>query len=448
MKKVVIIGGNAAGLSAASQVKRQNPGWEVTVYEKGRYISYGACGIPYYVAGLVPSLDKLITLTAEEATTKRNLILKLLHEVRAINPTEKKITFSAKGHVGSDSFDYLVIATGADPQKGVIEYSPSTRVLTVNNLDDADALRGLIEEGRVKRCAVIGGGYIAIEILEALKQRGLETDLVHRRQDLARSFEKEISELALAAMENKGINLRLNRPVSRILEQNERVEVCSGEEALDYDLVVVATGVEPNSALARDCAIETGVKGAIKVNQYMQTSCANIYAAGDCTETTNIITGRPVYVPLALKANKEGVVAGINICGGGEAFPGIAGTAVTKFFDLGLARTGLTLSEALEHGFEATKFTVKSNSRSHYYPGGGTVTTVLIADKKEGRLLGAQLAGPLDSVKRIDVYASALTAKMNMNQLFHLDLAYAPPFAPVYDPVILAGRVGRKMVAE
>jgi len=215
---------------------------------------------------------------------------------------------------------------------------------------------------------------------------------------------------------------------------------------LTYDLVIVAVGVEPNSALAKNCGIETGVKGSIKVDQYMRTNIPDIYAAGDCTETTDIVTGRPVYVPLALKANKEGIVAGVNISGGNEAFPGVLGTAIMKFYDLGLARTGLTLAEAEAAGFPAVKFTVTSNSKAHYFPGAGKLTAVLTADKKTGRLLGAQLAGPVDGVKRIDTYATSITAKMTLDDIFQLDLAYAPPFSPVYDPVVLTGRVGRKKV--
>lgn len=445
MTRVLIIGGNAAGMSAASQVKRQKSDWDVMVFEKGPYISYAACGIPYHVEGLVPDLEDLITVSPEEAVEKRKINLKLHHEAIAIDPRGKQVTVDSPNGPLTESFDYLVIAAGARPLKTDLDYSPSKRIYTVHSLNDSETLRSFIENDSPAKCAVIGGGYIAIEMLEALKKRGLETHMIHRRDELARSFEKEISDLAMAEMSKEQIILNLNRPVSRVVEKNETVEVYTDKDVLKYDLVIVATGVEPNSHLAHECGIETGVKGSIRVNQYMQTNYPYIYAAGDCAETKDIITGNSVYVPLALKANKEGVVAGVNISGGKEAFPGVLGTAITKFCKLGLARTGLTLAEAEKNGFNALKFKVESNSKAHYYPGRGTLTAVLIADKNKGRLLGAQLAGPVDSVKRIDVYATAITAGMTIDQIFQLDLAYAPPFSPVYDPVILTGRVGRKM---
>ncbi|MBM4235924.1 MAG: hypothetical protein FJ152_05575 [Firmicutes bacterium] len=448
MAKVIVVGGNAAGMSAASQVKRQQPSWEVIVFEKGAYISYGACGIPYHIEGLVNKIGDLVTVTPEDAVGKRKLDLRMQHEVVAINPHFKTVTYLANGKEGQESFDYLVIATGARPVKAAIDYSLSDLIYTVHTLDDSQALRSLLEEQKPKKCAVIGGGYIALEMLEALHSRGLETHMIHRRDALSRSFEQEISTIALSAMADEGITLKLNHAVKQIEANDRSINVITDQGTLQYDLVVIGAGVEPNSDLARECGIETGVRGAIRVSELLQTNIPNIYAAGDCAETRNIVTGQPEYVPLALKANKEGVVAGINIAGGQEAFPGVLGTAITKFGNHGLARTGLTLEESQKSGFDAFKFKVEANSRAHYYPGQGPMTFVIIADRKVGRLLGAQIAGPADSVKRIDVYATAITANMNLDQIFHLDLAYAPPFSPVYDPVVLTGRVGRKMVSQ
>lgn len=446
MKKVIIIGGNAAGMSAASQIKRKQPDWDVTVYERGQFISYAACGIPYHVQGLFNNLDDLITVTPRDARDKRNINLKLNHDVTAIDAEDKKITVKGPEDVVTDNFDFLVIATGAGPMKTTIEYTPSERIYNVHTLDDSVTLRQLVESGKIKNCAVIGGGYIALEMLEALKDRGFETHLIHRREDLSRSFEKEISNMAKEEMDKEDIILHLGQSVKKITENDGSVLVHTDRETLHFDLVVVGAGVEPNNRLARDCGIQTGAKGSIKVNENMQTNFSYIYAAGDCTETKNQVSGKAVFVPLALKANKEGIVAGVNISGGNEKFPGVMGTAITKFFNLGLARTGLTLAEAEESGFDATKFSVTSGTKSHYYPGAGSLTSILIADKKDGRLLGAQLAGPTDGVKRIDVYVTAITARMTLEDIFQLDLAYAPPFSPVYDPVVLAGRVGRKKV--
>lgn len=446
MKKVIAIGGNAGGLSAASQVKRQQPDWDVIVLEKGQYISYAACGIPYHVEGIVPSLDNLMGVSPEDARKKRKLDLRLNSEVTEIDAEQKTITFKTDRGKSTADFDYLVIATGARPMQAGIEYTPSKRVYNAHTLEDSEAMRSFIEKEKPRSCAVVGGGYIAIEMLEAFLARGLETHLFHRRASLSRSLEKEISDLGLAEMEKEGVKLHLNKTVKEVTETNSGVEVHCDEESAEFDLVVVAAGVEANSDLARAAGIETGIKNSIKVNEYMQTSYPFIYSAGDCTETKNIVSGQPVFVPLALKANKEGAAAGANISGGKEVFPGVLGTAITKFRDLGLARTGLTLAEAEENGFKATSFSVTAGSKSGYYPGVGPLTAVLIAEQETGRLLGAQLAGPIDGVKRIDVYATAITVKMTLDDIFQLDLAYAPPFSPVYDPVVLAGRVGRKKV--
>lgn len=446
MKKVIVIGGNAGGLSAASQVKRQQPDWDVIVLEKGRFISYAACGIPYHVEGIVPGLDSLLGVSPEDARKKRKLDLRLNSEVTAINPEEKTVTFETDQGKNTTDFDYLVIATGARPMQAGIEYTPSKRVYNAHTLEDSETMRSFIENEKPKSCAVVGGGYIAIEMLEAFLARGMDTHLFHRRDSLSRSLEKEISDLGLAEMEKEEVKLHLSKTVKKVTEHNSKVTVHCENETADFDLVVVAAGVEANSDLARAAGIETGIKNSIKVNEYMQTNYPYIYSAGDCTETKNIVSGKPVFVPLALKANKEGVTAGVNISGGKEAFPGVLGTAITKFRNLGLARTGLTLAEAEESGFKTVSFSVTAGSKSGYYPGVGPLTAVLVAEQGTGRLLGAQLAGPVDGVKRIDVYATAITVKMSMEDIFQLDLAYAPPFSPVYDPVVLTGRVGRKKV--
>lgn len=444
--EVVIIGGNAAGMSAASQVKRQKPDWPVTVLEKGPHISYASCGIPYYVQGLVQEIESLVAVTPREAVEKRNINLKLKHEALAIDPEKRTVLVQNAQETYLKPFDRLLLATGARPQKSNIDFKISPRIFTIHNLEDGQALRAFIRQEKPSSCAVIGGGYIAIEMAEAFKDIGLKTHLIHRRDSLTVTFEKEISDLVFAAMEKEGVIKLLNEPVTKIEEHQNQVEVTTENSSFAFDFVVVATGMEPVNELALNCGIKTGPKGAISVDEYLQTNVAGIFAAGDCCATKNLVTGKEIFTPLALKANKEGVTAGVNISGGKEKFPGTLGSAVTKFFDLGLARTGLTLAEAEKNGLEALKFKVIAGSKARYFTGFGPLTTVLIAEKESGRLLGAQLAGPLDAVKRIDVYATAITAKMSLQDLYELDLAYSPPFSPVYDPVVLAGRVGRKMV--
>ncbi|HAP32534.1 MAG TPA: hypothetical protein DCQ14_05725 [Firmicutes bacterium] len=450
-KTVIIIGGNGAGLSAASQIKRLQPAWEMIVYEKGTHISYAGCGMPYYIEGIIPRFADLFELTPETVVKDRKIDLRLQHEVLALNPEQKELMVRTPAGTETVRFDTLLIATGAVPILEGIRLGPPAqprRVFTLKSMDDMQEIAKFLDVQKPSRCAVIGGGYIAAEMLEAFKTRGLETHLVHRRDQLANTFEPEISALILQRMTKEGIVLNLQRAVQELLEEGDKVVVRTDSGDLFYDFVLIATGVQPNTAFLRQSGIELGIKGAVVVNKSLQTNHPHIYAAGDCAQTTSIITGRPVYVPLAPKANKEGYTAGTNIAGGRDEFPGIVETAVTKFFDMGIARTGLTLDGALQHGFNAAKYTFSARSKARYYPGGGEVYSAIVVNKDDGRFLGAQLTGPLDSMKRIDVYAVMIQQGVTVDEAFKLDLAYSPPFAPLYDPVILAARLGRNYVSR
>ncbi len=443
-KRVLIIGGNAAGLSAASQVKRLKPDWEAIVFEKGKYISYAGCGMPYHIEGIVPNLADLIEITPEVAVQERKIDLRLNCTVVAVNPEKKELRVNTPAGTRTERFDFLLIATGTVPMTEGIRFEKTKRIFTLKSLSDTEDILRFIDEEKPQKCAVIGGGYIAVEMLEAFRGRGLETHLIHRRNDLAKTFEKEISTIIKNKMQEKGIILNLNKSIEELLEKDNHVIVRTATEDIRYDFVLVATGVNPNTELLTETPIQLGIKNAVKVNKFLQTNYDYIYAAGDCTETINLITGKPAYVPLAPKANKEGFIAGINICGGKEEFPGVLETAVTKFFDLGIARTGLSLEAAEKHDQSTVKFTFSSRSRAKYFPGGGKLNTVIIMSKTDGRILGAQLAGPLDSVKKIDVFSAVITNRMAVNDVFKLDLAYSPPFSPVFDTVTLAARLGRK----
>lgn len=438
------MGGNAAGLSAASQVKRLKPDWEAVVFEKGKYVSYAGCGMPYHIEGIVPHFEDLIELTPEVAVQERKIDLRLNCTVTAVDPGKKELRVDTPEGMRTEKFDYLLIATGALPITEGIRLEKSNRIFTIKDLTDTKEILRFIEEKKPRKCAVVGGGYIAVEMLESFKGRDLETHMIHRRSDLANTFEKEISTIIKNKMQEKGIILNLNKAVQKLKEKKNRIVVVTDQEELEYDFVLVATGVKPNTEILAGTPLQLGIKNAVKVNPYLQTNFDYIFAAGDCAETTNLITGKPAYVPLAPKANKEGFLAGINICGGREKFPGILETAITKFFDLGIARTGLSLDAAEKNGFNAVKFTFSSPSKAKYFPGTGNLNSVIIMNKTDGRILGAQLAGPLDSVKRIDVFSTVITNKMSVNDVFKLDLAYSPPFSPVFDPVILAARIGRK----
>lgn len=444
-KKVCIIGGNGAGMSAASQIKKLKPHWEAVVLEKSPYISYASCGIPYYIAGVVPELQNLLHLSPESARKDRGIEVRMNHQVTAIKPEEKRLEIQAGEKIVTESFDTLVIATGAVPTTAGISFNSGQRIFVLRDLEEAGKILEFINREKPRSCGVIGGGYIAVEMLEAFKMRGLETHLLHRREDLAKTFEKEISDKIKEEMMKQGIVLQLNQEVQALEEQKDKVNVITSEGELQYDFVLIAVGVRPNTQLVENTGIATGIKGSIAVNKYLQTNYPNIYAVGDCAETTNVITGKPAYVPLALKANKEGYIAGINICEDNSMeFPGVMETAITKFFNLGIARTGLSLDEAQKVFPEAVKYTLSSPSKAEYFSGSELLHSVLIMNKEDGRILGAQLAGPVDAVKRIDVYASVITRGMTLDEVFHLDLSYSPPYSPVFDPVLLAARVGKK----
>lgn len=444
--KIIVIGGDAAGMSAASQIKRQMPGYEVTVFERGQYISYAACGIPYYIGGAVSRLDDLIEVSPQEAREKRKVDLRLGHTVTAIDTVGHTVIVEANGKLSEEPFDRIVIATGARPETMGMDLSEYRNAFTMNDLLDAGKIKRFIAEKKPGRIAVIGGGYIGIEAVEAFTGLGIETMLVHRRTELQRSFEQEISEIILKKMVENGVTLCLGSAVSGLEQKKEGIVVMTDTGPIECDAVLLAVGVVPNSELAASAGIPLGVKHAIRVNELMETGVKDVYAAGDCATSRMIGFPLEVHAPLALKANKQGMIAGMNAAGANEAFAGVMNTAIMKIFDLGISRTGLSYGQARDLGLDPEKVVVQSRDRARYYPGSETMTSLVIVSRKDRRILGAQMAGGIGSVKRIDVYSAAIHNGMTIDGLFDLDLAYAPPFSPVYDPVLMAARVARKKI--
>ena len=444
--KIIVVGGDAAGMSAASQIKRQKTGYEVIVFERGDYISYAACGIPYFVEGAVGDMHDLVEVTPEEARQKRKVDLRLGHNVLAIDPAKRTVTVESGGSRFDESFDRLIIATGARPQTMGVEPGRYSTVFTMNDLYDAARIKDFIAAHKPRSIAVIGGGYIGLEAVESFREQGIETTLVHRREDLHRAFEKEISDIIKNKLSEKGVNLRLGHSFSGLEQKGDKIGIIRDTDVIEADAVLLAIGVVPNSELAEAAGITLGAGRAIRVNEFMQTSMDTIYAAGDCATSNMTNFGIEVHAPLALKANKQGLLAGMHIAGEEQPFAGVMNASITKIFDLGVARTGLSFAQADELGLEPEKVMVTSRDRARYYPGSAPITSLVIVSRKDRRVLGAQLAGNLGSVKRIDVYTTAIYNSMTIDQVFELDLAYAPPFSPVYDPVLLAARVARKKI--
>jgi CoA-dependent NAD(P)H sulfur oxidoreductase len=447
-ERLLVIGGVAAGMSAASRARKLRPELEIVVLEKGRHVSYGACGLPYYVGGRVKDAEDLVVYDADYFRKVRKIDMRLEHEAIEIQPGRKTVVALERGaRLVELPYDKLVIATGAAPLTN-IPGADTPGVFTVNDLATTVHLRALLDE-RKPRCAVIiGSGYIGLEMAEALGTRGLEVAIVERSGALAAGFGAAIEAKVKEALGRHGVRFHTDARVTAIVPgRGGAVESvsCGAGTSLPADLVVLATGLRPRTALAENAGIEIGSTGAIAVDERMQTNLPGIYAAGDCAETRHLLTRRPVYFPLGTTANKQGRVAGENAAGGNARFEGIVGTLVTKVFELELAHTGLNATEARAAGFQSDEVTLEAFSRARYF-GGQPLTITLVWDRAGGKLLGCQMAGCDGVAKRIDVAALALHAEMRVQDMLHLDLSYAPPCAPVWDALLVAANEAAKKI--
>jgi NADPH-dependent 2,4-dienoyl-CoA reductase/sulfur reductase-like enzyme len=436
--RLVVIGGDAAGMSAAMQVRRRQPDREIVVLEKGRWTSYSACGIPYLVGGSVGELDDLVARSPATFRDEHDVDVRLAHEARAVDVDRREVEAwdANAGETVRVGFDTLHIATGARPLRPDLPGIDHPMVHGVQTLDDAAALEAQVERGDVRRVAVVGGGYIGLEMAEAFVQRGTRVTLVEAADQLMPTLDADVAAPLVGALEGLGIDVRLGTP----LESVEDGAVVAGGERLDTDLVVLGLGTRPNADLAAGAGVEVGVKGAVRVDRRQRTSAEGVWAAGDCCESFHLVARAPVHIALGTVANKQGRVAGINIAGGYAAFPGALGTAVTKVCSIEIGRTGLSLREAEHYGFAAVEASVEGESRAGYLPERKRITIKALAEVGTGRLLGAQIVGQEGTAKRIDVMATAIQAGMTAEQVVELDLGYAPPFGPVWDPVHMVAR--------
>ncbi len=436
--RCVIVGGDAAGMSAASQIRRQRPEWSITVLEKGRFTSYAACGIPYAVAGDVESIRDLEVFPAERFRQERRIDVRTSTEATAIDLGARTLRLAHEGGEETIGWDRLLLATGALP---IVPPWPGRElqgVVVVRNLEDLARLTSLLEQGP-RRAVVVGGGYVGLEMAEALARRGLEVAVVERADGVMGGLDPHITELVQEEMAGR-CDLRLSTTVTGFEGHGGVLRAVTTDAGpLEADLAVVALGVRPNVELARAAGISLGETGAVAVDAHQRTSAPDVFAAGDCAEALHRVTGRPAWVPLALTANRQGRVAGVCMADGDATFPGIVGSAVTRVCELAIARTGLDSAAAARAGIQTQSVEASGTDRAHYIRGHQAVWIKLVFRADDRRLVGALLAGRDAALgKRCDVLATAITAGMTVDDVADLDLCYAPPFAPVWDPILRA----------
>lgn len=449
----MVIGGDAAGMSAASQARRRRgpADLEIVVFEKGEYTSYSACGIPYYIGGVVTDFDKLIARSPEQFRTKQQIDVRTHSEVTEIDLGERRVTAvdRSSNETSTEPFDQLMIATGAKPVRPQLEGSAAEGIFGVQTLGDGEAVRRYIEERRPKRAVIVGAGYIGIEMAEAFILRGMAVSVVDRAPQPMSTLDPDMGELVAGAMRGEGIVVHCGESITGFETTDGRVTaVVTDQRTIGADIVVLGLGARPNTELAETAGIPIGVTKGIRVDRRMLTDVDGVWAAGDCAEKFHLVSRKPVAIALGTHANKEGRTAGINIGGGYETFPGVLGTAVSKVCSLEVARTGLKEDEAADAGFEYVTATVDSTTRAGYFPGASPIKTKLIVEKRSGLLLGGQIIGQEGAAKRIDVIATALWNEMTVDDMLQMDLSYAPPFAPVWDPVLITARKAWQKVEE
>ncbi|MBO3737979.1 FAD-dependent oxidoreductase [Actinoplanes flavus] len=438
--RLIVIGGDAAGMSAASQARRRRgpDDLEILAFERGDYTSYSACGIPYWVGDVVDGPEALIARRPERFRQDR-IEVRTRHEVTGIDLDRRTVTVRAGDRVVDEGFDQLVYAAGATPVRPPWAETPAGGVFGVQTLGDGAALRDWLAPGRTT-AVVVGGGYIGVEMAEALVRRGLTVTLVEKAPQPMSTVDPDMGALVAEAVRGLGIDLRTGVTVSALETDGDRVRaVVTDAGTIPADVVVLGLGVRPNTALAQAAGLPLGPTGGL-VTDLRQQVADGIWAAGDCTQVLHRVSGRPAHVPLGTHANKQGRVAGINIGGGYATFPGVIGTAITKICDLEVARTGLSSREADAAGFRYVTATIESTNRAGYFPGAVPMTVKVLAERGTGMLLGAQIVGRAEAAKRIDAFAVAVWNRMTVTEMTALDLGYAPPYAPVWDPILIAAR--------
>lgn len=425
-------------MAAASQARRLRPQLEIVALERGHWTSYSACGIPYLVAGDVDEIDQLVARSPQELRSRFRIDVRLQQEAVAIDVDRRVVEVRDHGHDRTYplAFDQLMIGTGARPLRPDLPGIAGDHVRGVQTLEDAAALLEAAKRSRCENVVVVGGGYIGLEMAEAFHRWGAQVTLIEGSDAVMRTLDPDMSVHIVSALRDLGVDVRLGEPVKAF----EPGSVVTGSGRLPADLVVLGLGVTPNGELAGDAGVKLGARGAIEVDARQRTNVEGVWAAGDCADTWHRVTRQRVHIALGTVANKTARVAGVNIGGGYARFPGVVGTAITKICGTEVARSGLTEHEAQTAGFEYTTATIETTTTAGYFPSAEKMHIKMLAERGTGRVLGAQIVGGSGSAKRIDTVATAITAEMDVAEVLELDLAYAPPFSSVWDPVQAVAR--------
>jgi NADPH-dependent 2,4-dienoyl-CoA reductase/sulfur reductase-like enzyme len=452
MLTIVVLGGVAAGTSAASQAKRRLPDAEVILLERGSAVSYGACGIPYNLQEPQRPIEDLIAVSAERFRTERHVDVRLRHEALAIDPAARRLRVidHAEGREYALDYDELVISTGARAVPLKVPGHDLPGVFLLRELSDGADIKRYLAERSPHSAIIVGGGYIGMEMAETLRARGLSTRVLEKSQEIVAGFDPQIAQLVREELAQHEVSVETGIELLAIerVKDSQTLSVRTDRATFTADLVLIATGVKPNVALAKAAGVRLGESGAIAVDDHQRTNLPHVWAAGDCAEAQHRVTGKAVWIPLGTTANRQGKVAGANAAGGDDRFSGIVGTGVFKVFEMQVARSGLGPSELKKLDIDAVVAGSTQGSRAGSVSGGQPIRTVLFVERESGKLLGAQMAGRDGVGGRIDVYATALAVGMTVQQIEGLDLAYAPPFAPVYDPIAIAATVAKKALHE
>jgi NADPH-dependent 2,4-dienoyl-CoA reductase/sulfur reductase-like enzyme/rhodanese-related sulfurtransferase len=443
MKRLLVIGGVAAGPKAAAKARRCDPEMEIVLYQEEDDISYAGCGLPYYISGVIEEREDLISRTPGKFALEGIKILKN-RRIEKIDIPNRAVSGRkiGSGETFTDHFDRLVIATGAYAIRPKIEGMDLANVFYLRSIFDADAVSEAIRFKSIRNVIIAGGGYIGLEMAESLVHLGKNVTIVELAPQILTLFDEDFAGVLRQYLEKKGVKIFTSEGIQALKGKGGKVtHVQTMSREIEADVVLMSLGIRPQVELAKQAGLKMGETGAIWVNERMETSAEGIYAAGDCAETIHLITGKRVWIPLGSTANKQGRVVGTNACGGNATFPGVMGTTVFKTFEFNVAKTGLSMREAEKEGFHPVQAIVRGYDRAHFYPGRKESTLKVIADKETGRILGGQAVGEGPSDKFIDILAMALHGKMTCRELANVDLAYAPPFSPVLSPIIVAANV-------